>query len=66
MRPLLLLAALLLLTRCNTVSQYDADKGYDHTSLQGSEGGDGVQTSIWSNDPDKTTITHQHPDASQQ
>ena len=61
MRSTLLFLALAALVGCSSVSEYDADKGYNNTSLQGSQGGDGVQTSIWSNDPDKNTITHQNP-----
>ena len=61
MRSILLLFVLTSLAGCSSVTEYDADKGYDHTSLEGSQGGDGVQTSIWSNDPNKNTITHQNP-----
>jgi len=61
MRLALLLATLLLLTRCSTVTQYDANSGHDSSSLKGSEGGAGIQTSIWSNDPSQKTITNQNP-----
>jgi len=61
MRPVLLLCALLLLTRCGTTSQYDANSGQAPSSLNGSQGGGGVQTSIWSNDPSQKTITNQNP-----
>jgi uncharacterized protein YceK len=61
MRWLPPLIVLLVLTGCGTVSQYDANSGYDRSSLQGSQGGDGVQTSIWSDDPNKKTITNQNP-----
>ena len=60
MRSTLLFLALAALAGCSSVSQYDADQGYNRTSLQGSEAGEGVQTSIWSNDPGKNTLTHQN------
>jgi hypothetical protein len=60
MRLVLLLAALMLLTRCGTVSNYDANSG-SPSSLQGNQGGAGVQTSIWSNDPSKKTVSNQNP-----
>jgi hypothetical protein len=60
MRQILLLSALLLLTRCGSISQYDADRG-SPTSNTGNQGGAGVQTSIWSTDPGKKTITNQNP-----
>ncbi len=58
---MLLVIALGLMAGCSSISQYDADKGTSPTSNVGSEGGDGVQTSIWSNDPSKNTLTHQTP-----
>lgn len=61
MRFALLLFAVLTLTRCGTVSQYDATSGQSPSSLSGSDGGGGVQTSIWSNDPNKKTIANQNP-----
>jgi hypothetical protein len=52
MRLALLLSALLLLTRCAGVSDYSPETG-SRSSLEGNEGGEGVQAAIWSNDPDK-------------
>jgi len=60
MRLILLLSALLFLTRCGTVSDYNADSG-SPSSLLGNQGGAGVQTSIWSNDPSKKTVSNQNP-----
>ncbi len=60
MRLLFLLSALLLLTHCGTVSDYNADNG-SPSSLLGNQGGAGVQTSIWSNDPNKKTLSNQDP-----
>jgi len=60
MRWALPVAALLLLTRCGTLSDYDPNRGSD-SSLQGSQGGGGVQAPIWSTDPEKKTVTNQHP-----
>jgi hypothetical protein len=59
MRPVLLFSALFVLTHCSSVSQYDANSGQSSSSLNGSQGGGGVQTSIWSNDPSQKTITNQ-------
>ncbi len=61
MRWALPIIALLLLTHCSTVSSYDANSGQSSSSLNGSQGGGGVQTSIWSNDPSQKTITNQNP-----
>jgi hypothetical protein len=61
MRWTLPVIALLLLTRCSNLSQYDANSGQSASSLNGSQGGGGVQTSIWSNDPSQKTITNQNP-----
>ena len=52
--------ALLLLTRCSAVSDYDPNTG-SNTSLMGNQGGAGVQAPIWSTDPNKSTVTHQNP-----
>jgi hypothetical protein len=60
MRWALLLSALFLLTRCAGISDYSADSG-SSSSLQGNEGGAGVQAPIWSDDPSKKTITNQNP-----
>ena len=59
MRLVVLLATLVLLTRCSSVSSYDANSGQPSSSLNGSQGGGGVQTSIWSNDPSQKTVTNQ-------
>jgi len=60
MREAFLLSALFLLTRCAGMSDYSPETD-SRTSLQGNDTGAGVQTSIWSNDPNKQTITDQHP-----
>lgn len=60
MRVAFLLSVLLLLTGCDTFRDYNADNG-SPSSLQGSESGGGVQTSIWSNDPAQKTISNQNP-----
>jgi hypothetical protein len=65
MRSVFLLATLLLLTRCGTVSSYDANRGQSSSSLNGNQGGAGVQTSIWSTDPSQKTITNQNGGSSQ-
>ena len=57
MRPVLLFAALVLLTRCSSMSSYDANSDQSNSSLIGSQGGGGVQAPIWSTDPDKNTVT---------
>jgi hypothetical protein len=49
----------LILTRCGGVSDYSPDTG-SRTSLQGDQGGAGVQAPIWSTDPAKTTVTNQN------
>ncbi len=59
MRSLIFLVSLGLLAGCSSVSQYDATSGDSRTGNIGSQGGDGVQTSIWSNDPGKKTLTNQ-------
>jgi uncharacterized protein YceK len=59
MRWLILFASLGLLAGCSSVSEYDATGSESHTSNVGSEAGEGVQTSIWSNDPSKKTLTNQ-------
>jgi uncharacterized protein YceK len=56
MRWIILSAALGLMTGCSSISQYDANSGEAPTSNVGAQGGDGVQTSIWSTDPSKKTI----------
>jgi hypothetical protein len=60
MRPALLLAALLLLTRCGTVSSYDASSGTP-SSLTGDQAGAGVQAPLWSSDPGQKTVTNLNP-----
>jgi len=60
MRLVLLFAALFLLTRCAGISDYTPDTG-SRSSLLGNQGGAGVQAPIWSNDPNKTTVTNQNP-----
>ena len=42
------------------MSDYSPDTG-SRTSLLGNQGGAGVQAPIWSNDPNKTTVTNQNP-----
>jgi len=61
MRTVVLSFALLVLTRCSSVSSYDANSGQSSSSLNGSQAGGGVQTSIWSNDPGQKTIVNQNP-----
>jgi uncharacterized protein YceK len=56
MRWIFLPVALGLMAGCSSISQYDANSGQAPTSNLGSQGGDGVQTSIWSTDPAKKTI----------
>ena len=51
--------ALLLLTRCGGISDYSPDTG-SRSSLLGNQGGAGVQAPIWSDDPNKKTITNQN------
>jgi hypothetical protein len=57
MRAVLLLATLLLLTRCGTVSSYDSSSG-SPTSQTGNPGGAGVQAPLWSSDPSQKTVTN--------
>jgi hypothetical protein len=59
MRWALPIIALLLLTRCGGMSDYSPETG-SNSSLQGNQGGAGVQAPIWSNDPGKTTLTNQN------
>lgn len=64
MRLALLLSALLLLVRCGTTSGMSDNQLYDGqsgTSLMGSQGGGGVETSIWSDNPNKKTLTNENP-----
>jgi len=60
MRPALLFFALTLLTRCGGISDYSPETG-SNTSLMGNQGGAGVQAPIWSDDPNKQTLTNQKP-----
>jgi hypothetical protein len=60
MRLALALSALVLLTRCAGISDYSPETG-SRSSLQGNEGGAGVQAPLWSTDPGKQTITNQNP-----
>jgi hypothetical protein len=53
---MILTAALGLTASCSSISQYDANSGEAPTSNVGAQGGDGVQTSIWSTDPSKKTL----------
>jgi len=61
MRLALLFSALFLLTRCSEMSPYQATDGESPSSLMGSQGGGGVQTSIWSDNPDQKTWMNEHP-----
>jgi len=61
MRWVYLVVTLLLLTRCSSLSSYDATANQSNSSLQGSQGGGGVQAPFWSTDPNKTTVTNQNP-----
>jgi hypothetical protein len=61
MRLVFLLATLVFLTRCSSMSSYDANSDQSNSSLIGSQGGGGVQAPFWSTDPNKTTVTNQNP-----
>jgi hypothetical protein len=52
--------ALLLLTRCGGMTDYTPDTG-SRSSLQGNQGGAGVQAPFWSDDPTKKTVLNQNP-----
>ena len=60
MRWGLLVFALLLLVRCTGagMSDYNPDPG-SASSLNSDQGGAGLQTPIWSDDPSKKTLTNQ-------
>jgi hypothetical protein len=60
MRWALPFVAIFLLTRCGGMSDYSPDTG-SRTSLQGDQGGAGVQAPLWSDDPGKKTVTNQNP-----
>lgn len=60
MRLVFLFSILLVLSRCGGISDYSPDKG-SPSSLEGNQGGTGVQAPIWSDDPNKKTITNQNP-----
>ena len=55
MRLALLLSTLFLLTTCGDVQDYNATSGESPSSLMGSQGGGGVTTDIWSNNPSEKT-----------
>jgi hypothetical protein len=61
MRPALLFITLLVLTQCSSMSPYDANSGESSSSQVGSQGGAGIQAPIWSDDPNKKTVTNQNP-----
>ena len=64
MRLVLIFPAILLLSACGTTSEMSKSQMYDGqsgTSLMGSQGGGGVETSIWSNNPSKKTLTNENP-----
>jgi hypothetical protein len=63
MRLALLLSALVLLAGCSDISTTSQDDHQSPSSLVGSQGGGGVQTSIWSDNPSQKTITNEHPQA---
>jgi hypothetical protein len=60
MRWVLSLAALFLLVRCTNMgmSDYNPDPG-SATNITTDQGGGGLQAPIWSNDPNKKTVTNQ-------
>ena len=60
MRWVLPFSALLLLVRCTNggMSDYSPDAG-SRSSLTGNDTGAGLQAPIWSNDPNKKTLTNQ-------
>ncbi len=62
MRLVLLLSALITLNSCSEISPYDATEGQSPTSLMGSQGGGGVATNIWSNNPSQKTLTNENPE----
>jgi hypothetical protein len=57
MRWALSVIAVLLLTRCSSLSSYDANADQSSSSLTGSQGGGGVQAPIWSTDKNKSTVS---------
>jgi len=59
MRWILPIIAVLFLARCGGMSDYSADSG-SPSSLTGNQGGAGVQAPLWSDDPNKKTITNQN------
>jgi hypothetical protein len=62
MRRVLPFLALLLLARCTSsgMSDYNPDPGAG-SNLNSDQGGAGLQAPIWSDDPNKKTLTHQGP-----
>ncbi len=62
MRLVLLLSALAALSSCGEISPYDATYGQSPSSLNGSQGGGGIQTDIWSNNPGQKTLTNENPE----
>jgi hypothetical protein len=60
MRWILPIIALLFLTRCGGMTDYNPDTG-SRSSLLDNQGGAGLQAPLWSNDPSKTTVTNQNP-----
>jgi hypothetical protein len=61
MRLALLLSTLFILAGCTEMSPYQATDGQSPSSLMGSQGGGGVETTIWSDNPDQRTLTNAHP-----
>jgi hypothetical protein len=61
MRRVLPFLALLLLVRCTSsgMSDYNPDPG-SRSNLNSDQGGAGLQAPIWSDDPNKKTLTNQN------
>jgi len=62
MRLVFFLSTLLFLTRCGggAVTGYNPNDTQSPSSLTGSEGGSGIQTDIWSNNPSQRTLTNEN------
>jgi hypothetical protein len=61
MRLAFLLSTLFLLAGCSGMSPSQMTDGESPSSLMGSQGGGGVETTIWSDNPDQRTLTNEHP-----
>ena len=61
MRLAFVLSTILLLAGCSGMSPSQMTDGESPSSLMGSTGGGGIETSIWSDNPDQRTLTNQNP-----